>query len=154
MRSEIHIQSNDQSAAPGVGDNSRHQQSRSMRLLERRQKKLVAGGTLGCDQFPLPPRERFCSVLLAEEVLKGRGCQDLGRQCPMGTGSHAAQTLGSILAFCMQTCLQAVLTIWPRGCSSSFSWLGQPQNGTIPSQTYLLLLAFTCCWPPSCILLN
>lgn len=90
-------------------------------------------------------------MLLAEEVLKRRGYQDLKRQCPMGTGSHAAQTLGSILlAFSIQTCLQEILTTWLRGFPSSSFWLGQPQNGIILWYTCLLTLAFSCCClPPS-----
>lgn len=55
-----------------------------------------------------------------------------------------------LLAFSMQIYLRAVLTMWPRDYSSSPSWSGQPQDGTIPSHKgCLVILAFTCLLPPA-----
>lgn len=69
MRLETHSRSSEQSEALGEGDCSRHRegQARSMCLLEKRRNRLVAGGGPCWYRSPLPSREIFCSVLLAEE---------------------------------------------------------------------------------------
>ena len=90
-------------------------------------------------------------MLLAEEVLKRRGYQDLKRQCPMGTGSHAAETLGSILlAFSIQTCLQAVLTMWLRGCPRSpFCWASPRMASSSPTHACLPWPLAVAAMPPT-----
>lgn len=112
-------------------------------LLGRRQNRLVAGGALGCDPLPLPSRDIFCSELLAEVQLMSGGHQDLGRQHPMHTGSHAAQTLVCHMQICFGQ-----------------SQATQPQDSNMHSHTCLSMYPGPC-WlqnppppAPSCILFS
>lgn len=125
MRLETHMQSSGQPqalrmvTAPAISSN--HLVT-AVCLLGRRRNWLGAGGALDCDPLPLPSRDIFCSVLLAEALLKSGGRQDLGRRCPMPSGRmhlrHSGQfcwlvTCKSVFGQCRQRSPKQPLLVGP-----------------------------------------